>query len=257
MANIFGVANPDRRPERRTYDLQQEVRSGRWQDNSSLWTHGYKYGDGHAGLRDHRFLPTQPPATEQRKTGWRAPVDDGPATSTRAGARAAQGRWRRTGRGVAQLQKRGGGRPMTAFEHRFLEAPKNGGLVPHLQQDGVRVCADGQRVCRQPYLTPYASVAPPGSWTAGHSLASSSYRPRHYLEFLVLDPPPRISNVVQQTRRCPRNCRPRCGRHTGIVTFCGPPFRTLPHGRRVIRAVDQDPRVPSLFLHKTAFIFKP
>ena len=27
-------------PERRTYDLQQEVRSVRWQDNSALWTQG-------------------------------------------------------------------------------------------------------------------------------------------------------------------------------------------------------------------------
>ena len=130
MSNIFGVANPDRRPERRTYDLQQEVRSGRWQDNSSLWTHGYKYGDGHAGLRDHRFLPTQPPATEQRKTGWRAPVDDEtlrPSTkgAARLAPRKALVEADRTGALAPVTKARRKGCPMTAFEHHcFLSGAK-------------------------------------------------------------------------------------------------------------------------------------
>ena len=38
MSKCFGVAI--HQPERRTYDLQQEVRSVRWQDNSVLWTQG-------------------------------------------------------------------------------------------------------------------------------------------------------------------------------------------------------------------------
>jgi hypothetical protein len=130
MSNIFGVANPDKRPERRTYDLQQEVRSGRWQDNSSLWTHGYKYGDGHAGLRDHRFLPTQPPATEQRKTGWRAPVDDEtlrPSTkgAARLAPRKALVEADRTGALAPGTKARRKGCPMTAFEHHcFLSGAK-------------------------------------------------------------------------------------------------------------------------------------
>ena len=130
MSNIFGVANPDRRPERRTYDLQQEVRSGRWQDNSSLWTHGYKYGDGHAELRDHRFLPTQPPPTEQRKTGWRAPVDDEtlrPSTkgAARLAPRKALVEADRTGALASTTKARRKGCPMTAFEHHcFLSGAK-------------------------------------------------------------------------------------------------------------------------------------
>jgi hypothetical protein len=130
MSNIFGVANPDKRPERRTYDLQQEVRSGRWQDNSSLWTHGYKYGDGHAGLRDHRFLPAQPPATEQRKTGWRAPVDDDtlrPSTkgAARLAPRKALAAADRTSALAPTTTARRKGCPMTAFEHHcFLSGAK-------------------------------------------------------------------------------------------------------------------------------------
>ena len=69
------------------------------------------YGDGHAGLRDHRFLPT-PPATEQRKQAGAARRR---RTTTLHGwcsvIGAAQALAKRTARAPSLLRRRAGRAP--------------------------------------------------------------------------------------------------------------------------------------------------